>query len=91
MNGTSEMTKQEILDCLDSMHHKILKDKIAEKISEEEMIAFVKAKDIIRELVSENCRSCSRRKWYQIGYKEGCNAAHGVQIDYNRGRQKIKV
>lgn len=81
-----EMSKQEILFYLDSIHYKITRDKIAEKISEEEMTAFVKAKDIIRELVSENCGSCSRRKWYQIGYKEGCNAAHGVQIDYNRGR-----
>ena len=43
-----DIANQDILDCLDSIHNKILKDKIAEKITEREMMAFVKVKDFIK-------------------------------------------
>lgn len=42
-------------------------------VNDEPVISKNQAKDIIRKHMNDNnsCGECSRRKWYQIGYKDG--------------------
>lgn len=64
---------EEILEEIESLHNKILHNKFAEKVTEKEIVALVKAKEIIRSHMDDvpKCGDCSRRKWYQEGYKDG--------------------
>ena len=56
---------------LNSLHSKILKSKFAEEVTEAEIEALVEAK-------VRSCGDCSRRKWYQIGYKDGKSSNYWI-------------
>lgn len=63
---------EKILEEIESLHNKILKDKFAEQVTEQEIDSLVKVKEIIRSHMDEvpKCGECSRRKWYQKGYND---------------------
>ena len=42
------------IDRLKSLHHKILYSKLAEIVTEQEMIAFLRAKDALKKQLSDN-------------------------------------
>lgn len=64
---------EKILEELESLHNKILKDEFAEQVTEQEIDSIIKVKKIIRSHMDEipKCGECSRRKWYQKGYEDG--------------------
>lgn len=72
---------EKILEELESLHNKILKDEFAEQVTEQEIDSIIKVKKIIRSHMDEapKCRECSRRKWYQKGY----NDSKGINVRNN--------
>ncbi len=53
---------EKILEEIDSLHNKILKDKFAEKVTEQEIDSLVKVKEIIRRLRMQKY-SVAPEKW----------------------------
>lgn len=72
---------EKILEELESLHNKILKDEFAEQVTEQEIDSIIKVKKIIRSHMDEapKCGECSRRKWYQKGY----NDSKGINVRNN--------
>ena len=52
--GVFANPEEKDLDRLTSMHHKILYSKLAESVTEQEMIAFLRAKDALKKQLSDN-------------------------------------
>lgn len=51
-----ELNREQIVKALDAFHNRILSGKLAEKVTESEMMAVVDALALIRELTEENER-----------------------------------
>lgn len=70
---------EKILEELGALHNKILKDKFAEQVTEQEIDSLIKAKDIIRSQMSEKkkvssaeiiSRNIDGKPYYEIKYKK---------------------
>lgn len=71
------------LDRLTSMHHKILDTKFAEIVTEQEMIAFLRAKDAVRKQIRKPVKNPYGTSYiWKAGYCPVCGCGVTARWDY---------
>lgn len=81
--GVFENPEEKDLDRLTSMHHKILDTKFAEIVTEQEMIAFLRAKDAVRKQIRKPVKNPYGTSYiWKAGYCPVCGCGVTARWDY---------
>lgn len=81
--GVFANPEEKDLDRLTSMHHKILDTKFAEIVTEQEMIAFLRAKDAVRKQIRKLVKNPYETSYiWKAGYCPVCGCGVTARWDY---------